>query len=171
MYHIIGLKNSGQEYKNTPHNIGGEVLEMIAEEINGNVIQSKTYMNNSGDNPNNDIRQGDSEELIVVHDDIDMEFGKIKIAFDKNDGGHKGVQDIIQKMRTKKIIRIKIGVRPLDFFGYCRKPKKENLNGYLVYKKLSKRYLNKYSAISEEVQKIIETIIADGHQVAMNKFN
>jgi len=172
MYYILGLKNSGSRYEHTPHNMGGEILEIIADDLlNSKIIFSKTFMNNSGDNLEADVRQGKPEKLIVIQDDVDMDFGKIKIVFNRNNGGHNGIKDIIQKMKSKKFIRIKIGVCPLDFFGRCRKPKGEALNRYLVYKKLSKRYLKKYEKIAQEVKEIIQTIEKEGLQKAMNKFN
>lgn len=175
MYTILGLGNNPKnelkdEYKNTPHNIGGEILEMIAENITAKIILSKTYMNNSADNLNKDDKKN-LEKLIIIQDDIDMSFGKIKIIFDRNDGGHNGIKDIIEKTKSKKFIRIKIGVCPLDFFGRARKPQGESLNKYLVSKKLSKKYLKKYLEISEKIEKIIKKIISEGKDQAMNEFN
>ncbi len=197
MYRIIGLLNNEEQYQDTPHNIGGKVLQMIyknnedvfsnfyfSKSRNSNIAEGyfedndieiilpKTMMNLSGNSlPRNLQHPGDVAKIIVLQDDIDMEFGKIKIVFGRGDGGHNGIKSIIKKTKSKNFIRIKIGVCPLSFLGKCKKPKRESLNKYLVNKHLSTKYLKQYPKIAEKVEKIIFEIIKNGKEKAMNKFN
>ena len=160
MYKIIGLQNIGDQYTDTPHSIGGQILKLIYKkninifsdiffdkrkkaEISTAIIKNKniefifphTFMNLSGQVLNQENLEKNLEKTIIIHDDINLPFGKIKIVFNRNDGGHNGVKNIIQKLNSKKFIRIKIGVCPLDFLGKCKKPSKEYLNTYLTKKK------------------------------------
>ena len=141
---VVGLGNPGNKYKNTRHNIGFKVLDYICnrfellffEENNYKYSEryfiSKglrkdvfflyplTYMNNSGEaiknfcekykfNVNNNI------DLIVIHDDIDMNIGKIKLKRKSGHGGHNGIKSIINEIGTNDFIRIKIGIgRPVN---------------------------------------------------------
>jgi peptidyl-tRNA hydrolase, PTH1 family len=130
---IAGLGNPGREYAMTRHNIGFLVLEALAEtsclkfetsRFNSEYIKTKlrgeevflvkplTYMNRSGI----PIQKFASfykigiEDIIVIHDDMDLEFGKLKIAKNRGAGGHKGVLSIIENFGNKNFIRIRIGV-------------------------------------------------------------
>ena len=196
MYRIIGLQNPEEKYIDTPHNIGGQILELIwnlhsdqfsnfyfsksrnadiSENIWNNseieLILPKTYMNLSGNSLPKKIIKKDIEKIIVIVDDIDLPFGKIKITFGRGDGGHNGIKSIISKVKTKNFIKIKIGVCPVDFFGKCRKPSKEYLNKYLTEKTLPLKYLKQYPEISKKIYFIINEIIENDYKTAMNKFN
>lgn len=115
--------------------------------------------------------KSEKEKIIIIYDDIALPFGKIKITFDRGDGGHNGLKDIIKKLGTKKFMRIRIGVCPLDFFGNPRKPKGEAITKYLINKKFSKKYLKKLEEIEKEVGEILEEIFKNGLEKAMDKFN
>lgn len=200
MYRIIGLGNFGEEYQDTAHNIGKQILDIFldsnkstffshysdrkrnADVFNGEVkggqvelIFSNGYMNNSGDSFSgvfNKENEKHKENVIVIYDDINLPFGDIKISFDRGDGGHNGIKDIVKKMKTKKFIRIRIGVCPLDFFGKCRKPKTgPSRNKYLTDKQLSKKYTKKYFDYAEKTEDILKEIIENGYTSAMNRFN
>ncbi len=200
MYRIIGLGNFGEEYQDTPHNIGKQILELFlknnseklfssrldkkrkSELFYGKIFEEeveliffKDFMNNSGDVFNSIFKndnENEKEKIIVIHDDINLPFGEIKISFNRGDGGHNGIKDIVKKIKSKKFIRVRVGVCPLDFFGKCRKPKSgESLNKYLVYKQLSKKNTEKYKEFSEKFNFILEEIIINGVLSAMNKFN
>jgi len=126
-------------------------------------------MNNSGRVFGKD--KIDTKKIIIIHDDIDLPFGKIKLSFGRGDGGHNGLKDIIKVLGTKRFVRIRVGVCPVDFFGRCRKPKGGALNKYLVEKRLSKKYILRYEELAEKVEKILKKIIFEGVDVAMNEFN
>lgn len=129
MYLICGLGNLGFQYSHTRHNMGYLVLDRFSERfhlpinkkqsgcrigVRGDLILAKpdTYMNLSGDPLSRLIKKigVDKTELVVIHDDLDMEFGKIRIRWNGRDGGHKGVRSIIERLGTDQFHRIKIGI-------------------------------------------------------------
>lgn len=131
---IVGLGNPGNEYKDTRHNIGFELLNFIANKegfsfkenkkfnsleyeynINGEkviIVKPLSFMNLSGHVVSKYTRfyDIDSNDILVIHDDLDMEFGKIRIAYDSSSGGHNGIKDIIDNIGTQKFTRLKIGI-------------------------------------------------------------
>jgi PTH1 family peptidyl-tRNA hydrolase len=133
MYLIIGLGNPGQHYAGTRHNIGFMMLDYIAEKNNLTFLDSKwnalvskavvwdeslvllkpqTFMNLSGTAVAQAVNfyKLQPANIIVIHDDLDMEFGRLKIVSGGGDGGHKGIRSIIEHLGTKNFPRIKIGI-------------------------------------------------------------
>jgi peptidyl-tRNA hydrolase, PTH1 family len=113
---IVGLGNPGPKYQNTRHNIGSRIIDELESLSLPNVILAKpaTFMNESGKavkrlTKNYKLKTGD---LIVVHDDIDLALGTIKIAKNRGSAGHKGVESIIKELGTKDFNRIRIGICP-----------------------------------------------------------
>ncbi len=128
---IVGLGNPGKKYNDTPHNIGFEAVDEFAKENNfpdfrlsekfkaqmsekGNIILAKpeTFMNNSGKCVSALVNFYKGKELIIIHDDIDLELGKIRISKNRGSAGHKGVESIIKGLGTKDFIRVRIGIKP-----------------------------------------------------------
>lgn len=131
---IIGLGNPGNEYKNTRHNIGFELLDFIANRnglqfkndkkfnamsvdmiVNGEkvlLIKPLSYMNLSGTVVFKYVKFYDISvnDILVIQDDLDMEFGKTRILFDSSSGGHNGINNIIEMLGTKRFTRLKIGI-------------------------------------------------------------
>ncbi len=138
---IVGLGNPDEKYQNTRHNVGFMFLDYLAKKIDANdfaedkksnalVSKSKiektsvvlakplSYVNKSGEVISKlakfyKIKPAD---IIVVQDDLDIEFGSFKNSFGKNSGGHKGVESIIKALKTNKFYRLRIGtsVRALE---------------------------------------------------------
>lgn len=133
---IAGLGNPGEKYRRTRHNIGFQVIDRIAEEY-GIALQTKdaysigegaleghrvtllkplTYMNLSGRAVQKILRKfiGSAEDpgarLIVIHDDIDMPVGKVRLRRNGSSGGHRGIESIIAETGSKEFVRIKVGV-------------------------------------------------------------
>ena len=132
---IIGLGNPGKEYEKTRHNAGFLTVNKLVSSIKYQVLnaQSKfnteiskgtlnnekillikpqTFMNNSGQSVKAvlDYYKIKPEDIIVIHDDLDIPIGEYKISKNKNSGGHKGVQSIIDHLGTKDFTRIRIGI-------------------------------------------------------------
>ncbi len=196
MYYLIGLKNPGKEFEQTPHNIGGEMMELFWSDNHGffqnrreeqkrkreiakgmlaeqelHAIFSASFMNTSGTCVS-DIDPEDHKNLIVLYDDIDLPFGEVKVSFNRGDGGHNGIKDITKVLGTKEFIRIRIGVSPTDWFGNPRKPKgRDAVSNYLTKRKLPKKYAMQYGDIYRTVEDIIIEILKNGRQAAMNRFN
>lgn len=130
---IVGLGNPGEEYAGTRHNAGFQSLDALASEIranywknecgslaaakerNGqNVILAKpqSFMNLSG-TPTSQLMKKHSvaiDHLIVIHDDLDIPSGTIRVKSGGGHGGHNGLRSIIDKLGTKDFTRVKIGI-------------------------------------------------------------
>ena len=114
---IVGLGNPGKKYEKTRHNVGFRVIDELEKEIfDENIILFKpqAFMNNSGRTVKKFFQNSKlkTQNLIVVHDDIDLLLGKIRISKNSSSGGHKGIQSIIDTLGTKNFTRIRIGIRP-----------------------------------------------------------
>ena len=132
MWLIVCLGNPGRRYSKTRHNVGFMVaddivtrygIELKAREsymigkgsIEGNeviLMEPLTFMNRSGLAVKEVMRKYPlgPENLIVVHDDLDMETGKLKIREKGSSGGHRGIESIIGNLGTREFIRVKIGI-------------------------------------------------------------
>lgn len=129
---IVGLGNPGKKYINTRHNVGFELINQLAKENNfpefklskkfnalisekDNIILVKpqTFMNNSGKSVKKIAvnYKLQTTNLIIVHDDIDLPLGKIRVSKNRGSAGHKGVESIIKELGTKNFTRIRIGIR------------------------------------------------------------
>jgi PTH1 family peptidyl-tRNA hydrolase len=130
---IVGLGNPGGHYEGTRHNIGFQVVDRLAE-INHILISTKrfktlygrgwidsqrvllvkpmTFMNRSGEAVKKAIHffQVGTEDLIVIHDDLDLSFGRLRFKRRGNDGGHQGVRSIIESMGKNTFLRLKVGI-------------------------------------------------------------
>ncbi len=130
---IVGLGNPGKKYSAHRHNIGFLVIDRFAEGCGVGVskrfmgafvgkggcygeeivlAKPQTFMNLSGDAvmPIMGFYKLSPSDLVVIHDDIDMEFGKIRVSLDQGHGGHNGVRSIIDSLGTSEFYRIRIGV-------------------------------------------------------------
>lgn len=137
MIAIIGLGNPGKKFLQTRHNLGfifldslkrlGEFsswqsLEKFEAKISEGrlfgqkvlLVKPQTFMNNSGKAvlKIKELYNLSDENIWVVHDDIHLELGRIKISRDKSAGGHKGIESIIQSLKTKSFVRFRIGIGP-----------------------------------------------------------
>lgn len=127
---IIGLGNPGKEYDKTRHNIGFMIIDnylkgstwqkkfnALYTTINNNdekVILMKpiTYMNLSGDAVIEFVNyyKIEPKDILVIHDDLDLPFGKYRIKTNSSDGGHNGIKSIINRLGTNSFVRLKIGI-------------------------------------------------------------
>ncbi len=131
---IIGIGNPGDKYSDTYHNAGILFLQdLVSRNQSDFNIQIKTvkhfsytktedkilgitstFMNNSGTAIKEfiDYFKLSPEEILIAHDDSDQSIGNYKITFGQSSGGHNGIQDIINTLKTQDFWRLKIGVRP-----------------------------------------------------------
>ncbi len=133
---ILGLGNPGTKYKKTRHNIGNlfvdfsldqKKLKLIEDrfisfsKIDNSLIlaKSKVFMNESviAFRYLKEKFNLKTKEILVVHDDSDLLFGKIKLSFAKNSAGHKGIESIISLEKTNNFWRLRLGIRPKDLIG------------------------------------------------------
>ena len=129
---IVGLGNPGLEYKNTRHNVGFYYIDLFANKYNAtfkekyNGLYSKikinnediillkplTYMNLSGESVIKFVNyyKINIEDILVIHDDLDIECGKYKLKRNGSSGGHNGIKSIINNLQSEEFKRLKIGI-------------------------------------------------------------
>jgi len=187
---IVGLGNLGKKFEKTRHNLGFRVIDELArknkfpdfklgkkllakisqEEINEKEIilaKPQTFMNLSGKAVKLITRRYnlDPKNLIVIHDDLDLPLGKIKIVKNRGSAGHKGVQSIIDELKTKDFIRIRVGIKNQKI-----KNRKQKIEDF-VLKRFKKKEEKKLKGIIEKTCRAIEMAIKEGVEKAMQKFN
>lgn len=148
-YIAVGLGNPGEEYVGTRHNVGRMVLDAfvkkndfaawqddkklkaltVAGKMGKNkvlLVKPETFMNKSGEAVKSLIKSKKAAEtLVVIHDDLDLPLGKIKISFNKSSGGHKGVESVMKAVKTEAFIRLRLGISAETASGKIKKPQGE----------------------------------------------
>lgn len=189
MFLIVGLGNPGKKYGDTRHNAGFMAINAIAvnfqfpifkleSDFHAQISKGKigekevalakpqTFMNESWiavkDIYNKKYKIEDIKHLIVIHDDIDLPLGKIRISQGSSAGGHKGIYPIIRTL-TNKFIRLRIGTSP-------ESGKPEDVESF-VLENFTKKERKILEEIIEKTVKATEVIIKDGPEKAMNEFN
>jgi len=185
MYLVAGLGNPGREYERTRHNVGFLVADELARRFGVSVWKTEfksykaesyfnnekivllkplTYMNLSGEALREVVRyyKIDIENVIVIHDELDIRFGRVKVKSGGGSAGNKGIESIIHLLGTRDFQRIRVGIG---------KP----LGG----KEIVSHVLSKFASDEkEELEEIIITaadaaieILKNGINSALNKFN
>lgn len=182
---IVGLGNPTSQYEGTRHNVGFEVIDLMAEKygiavdtvkhkgmygkgrIGGETVillKPMTYMNLSGES----VVQVAAyykiapEDIIVIYDDINLDVGRLRIRGKGSAGGHNGIKNIIAHLKTEEFPRIRIGVG--------MKPPKMDLVDY-VLSHFSKEDQEKMEEGYERACKAAELLVQDELEQAMNEFN
>ena len=186
MFIIAGLGNPTLQYEGTRHNVGFDVIDMLADRYNISVdgrkgraligkgmiggqkvllVKPQTYMNLSGESLRelvNYYKIDEEHELLVIYDDISLDVGQLRIRKKGSAGGHNGIKNIIQELGTQKFVRIKVGVGA--------KPQGWDLADYVLG-----RFGSEDRKLVDEAQdracKAVELILSDGPDAAMNEFN
>lgn len=181
---IVGLGNPGKEYENTRHNIGYIFIDKLAdsqeisitkEKFNGlysetfigteKVILLKplSYMNLSGEVVRKyvDFYKINIEDILIISDDLDMEFGRIRLKPNGSSGGHNGLKNIELHLNTQNFKRLKIGItnnKDIDTKDY-------------VLGKFNKEEKDKLKEIEETVINILKDFNVLEFDKLMNKYN
>ncbi len=186
MYIIVGLGNPKSEYKNTRHNIGFDVIDVLADKydiitearkhrafcgkgyIEGQkavLAMPQTYMNLSGESVRSmvDYYKIDIKtELIVIFDDVSLDLGQIRIRKQGTAGGHNGMKNIISHLGTDEFMRVRMGVGA--------KPKGYDLADY-VLGRFSKGERETMDEAVIKATEAIKMIVTEGVDHAMNLYN
>lgn len=190
---IVGLGNPGNRYKNTRHNIGFLIIDKLAEFFKINsfraendylladteyksrsvaLLMPQTFMNLSG----TAVRQFyekyeiEAEDMLIIYDDVNLDFGTLRIRPSGSDGGQKGIQSVIYYMETEYIPRLRIGIRNDEELEKFKYEDKYDLAGFV---------LSDFTpGETEHLEKILDTsvnavisLIENGLRVTMNNFN
>jgi peptidyl-tRNA hydrolase, PTH1 family len=184
---IVGLGNPGSEYAANRHNVGFMSINHLAR-ANGIKLDRKqglarigigsiagqdvvlarpqTYMNVSGESVLRLVNKYrvDLTDLIVIHDDLDLPLGRLRLGFDSSSGGHNGIKSIIGSLGSQQFHRVRIGIG---------RPTEHGENGIIDF------VLNDFSTMEHQVihallprvSEAITCLIFEGIVAAMNKFN
>jgi len=190
---IVGLGNPGRGYANNRHNIGFVCLNYFARtqgirfdkkqgqartgrgEVAGSAVilaKPQTYMNLSGESVSRLVRKFniDPNNLLVVHDDLDLSLGKIRIRQGGSSGGHKGIESIISCLDSQDFPRLRIGIgRPTVHPGAA-----EISEADVIAYVLSDFSPEEKQIIAKVIPKVSEAtlcFLTEGLTVAMNKYN
>jgi PTH1 family peptidyl-tRNA hydrolase len=185
MYLILGLGNPGRRYQFTRHNIGFMVLEKIAAQwevdlkqksfdalwnrgkiagINVLLALPQTYMNLSGNAARKLLAyfKMDISNLIVIHDDLDLPFGKLRLKTGGGDAGHKGLKSITTCLGSADFMRVRMGIgKPSD---------KSRIEDYVL-----ERFGSEEAAMLQQIIQLASEaateIVLSGMQTAMVKYH
>ena len=183
---FIGLGNPGDRYQDTRHNLGylsidhfirqhqltdlkddkksdGSILKTQLFEQEFFLYRSFRYMNESGLSVNRmaKYRNISMQDVCIIHDDLDLDIGEVRIKYSGGHGGHNGLRDIIQSCGTPDFMRIRIGI------GH---PEKNEVIDYVLSKpKKDERDILNQSVY--ETSEVMESLLISGLEKTMNRFN
>lgn len=164
---IVGLGNPGRKYQKTRHNLGFRVIDELGFLKDKKIIltKPKTFMNLSGKAVKSLMTKYKVPplNLWVIHDDIDLPLGKIRISKGRGAAGHKGVESIIKELKTKNFVRLRIGIQPKT--GKPRNPEK------FVLQKFTKGEERIIKEVIKKSVEAIEMVLKEDLEKAMSKFN
>ncbi len=190
---VVGLGNPGKKYQKTRHNVGWLTLDALKSKIKDfsdwqkakkfmseisqgeiagqKVILAKpqTLMNNSGKAVKSLLafHKTAVSNLIVVHDDVDLLLGKIKISVGHGSAGHKGVESIINELKTKDFVRFRVGIKPEKI----DEEKEKQKTGKFVLANFSKKEENILKKSIKKTIEAIELTIEKGLEKTQNTYN
>lgn len=182
---IVGLGNPGPEYEFSPHNMGFAVVDRLAlkhsvllsrkqsQSLCGRwqldekelwLIKPQTFINLSGAAVKDWLAKQDCEpqDLLVIHDEMDLPWGSIRIRERGGAAGHHGLESIIASIGTQQFPRVRIGVRPEHPIG-------DTVDYLLSPRKRSQR--RELEEIVDRASEAVAAILMDGMAKAMNRFN
>lgn len=178
-YYLIGLGNPTEKYAHTRHNVAWILLENIYHtwsydkyvkgrvsiEEHLTVILPDTYMNKSGLSVDGITKKDphfNPHHLIVLHDDIDLPLGTIRVSYNRGTGGHNGIRSITTHLGTSEFIRIRVGIAQVRD-GVQRKPP--------VLGVFEKEEYDIVISLVPQVQAIIQSLCTFGLEKTMNEYN
>jgi PTH1 family peptidyl-tRNA hydrolase len=182
---VVGLGNPGDEYRGSRHNLGADVVELLATRHSGRLRKRKeralvdevtidgrrvalaiplTYVNDSGNAVGALVRRFgvDPKQLVVVHDELDLPVAELKVKSGGGLAGHNGLRSIVEHLHTQDFQRVRIGVG---------KPVSKERGADHVLNRFGKRERAEVDVTVEQAADAVETIVRDGVDAAMNRFN
>lgn len=181
---IVGLGNPGREYENTRHNIGFQVLDMYAQFIGCSISKSKfsglygefnlngekiillkpqSYMNLSGEVVRKyvDFFKINLDDILIIHDDLDLPVGNFRIKKKGSSGGHNGLKNIELHLGTQDYKRIKVGIS---------NDKKMDTKDY-VLGQFSKEECTLLDEVKSHVLSVLKDYFLISYDTLMSKYN
>ena len=181
---IVGLGNPGRKYEGTRHNVGFEALRRLADRFRLELSRSKfdgvyttgliahqdvvllephTFMNRCGKSvlAARQFYDVPGDQILVFHDDIDLDCGRLKIKRGGGHGGHNGLRDIISRIGERDFVRLRLGVG---------RPDHGNVTGHVLGKFTSDERPD-IDEMIEEACDAVEIVLSDGVKEAQNRFH
>lgn len=181
---LVGLGNPGPKYAATRHNVGFMAvdrlgdrnrIELTQQKFHGRygsgivrdqkvvLLEPETFMNLSGKSVGAAAHfYGlEPERIIVLHDEIDLDFGSLRVKVGGGHGGHNGLRDIIDKLGSREFVRVRIGVG---------RPEHGDVTNW-VLGTFSEEECAELDDVLDVVADAVETIMSDGVEAAQNRFN
>jgi len=184
---VVGLGNPGPEYDGTRHNLGADAVRVLAARRNLGMRRGReraavaetrvdgalvalavpeTYMNLSGESVARLVRryrvEGDGDRVVVVHDEMDLPVGRVKVKLGGGVAGHNGLDSIRSHLHTPGFVRVRIGI--------ARPPTSAMAASYVLRRPPARERVELEVAV-EQAADAVELILADGVEAAMNRFN
>jgi len=183
---VVGLGNPGREYAGTRHNVGFDVVELLAERHGASLKAGKerslvaevrldgarlvlaepsTYMNLSGEAVAPLVRRfgiDDPSKLVIVHDELDLPLGRVRVKVGGGLAGHNGLRSIKAHLHTADFVRVRIGVG---------KPPSKEQGADHVLKRVGQGERQELDVAVMEAVAAVESILADGVEATMNVVN
>lgn len=151
---IIGLGNPGKAYERTRHNAGSLFIDEL-ERLKTKIIlaKSQSFMNESGKSIASLLKfyKLKPENVLIVHDDIDILWGNFKFSFGRSSAGHKGVESAIKALKTKNFWRLRIGIQPTL--------KKHTKADKIILKKFTQKELEELYKTAKKAASELETAL------------
>lgn len=184
MHLVVGLGNPGRQYEGTRHNVGFAVVSELRRawglpdwrsnfdglwtqgERQGQAVallEPQTYMNNSGESvqPATAFFRVEPGELLVVHDELDLPWGTVRLKLGGGHAGNNGVRSIIERMGTPEFVRVRVGIgKPAD-----RGARDHVLSGFDPLERAE------LPAVLGRAVDAVQRVLSDGLQAAMNLVN
>lgn len=187
---IIGIGNPGDKYINTRHNLGFKVLDELTEHLQDNFkldeklkseilkdgdliyVKPQTFVNNSGMAVKlvADYFKVSLENIILIHDELDLPLGKIKIRIGGGGSGHHGVESIIKDLNSPDFIRVRLGIGNEHSLGGERGHKHFDANKFVV-EDFTPQEKNTVKTMVAEAQKAVKMLLDKGLETAQNQYN
>lgn len=191
MFLIVGLGNPGEKFVNTRHNLGYEIADELRRKlglpdfesnkkfkaeisINSGLILIKplTFMNMSGMAVSAVAQyfKIEPEEIIVIHDELDLPLGHIKIRMGGSDAGHHGIESVIKLLGSEQFIRVRLGIGNWHAVSGEHKHASFNAEKFVIEKFLPGER-SKVKALGKRTVKAVEAILEKGLDKAQNQYN
>ncbi|MFW6134469.1 MAG: aminoacyl-tRNA hydrolase [Elusimicrobiota bacterium] len=174
---IVGLGNPGTEYRNTRHNLGFIVADVLCKRYKQNraclleigenpefyVVKPLTYMNKSGISVKCLVESTDHKikDLLVICDDFNLPLGTLRLRPSGSSGGHNGLKSIIEQLGTKEFARLRLGIGGADA---------EDKTGY-VLSEFKKSEIKVVEEMVIDSRNLVYYYIENGIEKTMNRFN
>ena len=170
---LVGLGNPDKEYDGTRHNVGKDFVATLASKLpkKAKVAELNVYMNNSGGPIKKLISSKKAAaSLVVVHDELDLPLGRVKVSFGSSAGGHNGVKSIEKALKTRDYVRVRVGISPSTPSGKLKRPDAGKITDFVLgkFKASEQEKLKKARKIVGEA---LELILTEGKDKAMTEIN